>query len=102
MESKKSSNISPENPPRTCTVCQGRGWIDIRCETPDRANRCSFCNGKGVDAGGKECYACHGTGLLEVRAVDKKPCPQCSGAGVFPVPPSMTVWDFAYHPGKKK
>jgi len=102
MEDKKSPTASPGNPPRTCTECQGRGWVDNRCITTDRANRCSHCDGKGFDAGGKECYACKGTGLIETRQVDKNPCPKCAGAGVYPVPPSMTVWDYAYQPGKKK
>lgn len=87
--------------PKTCPECHGRGWVDNRCITPYHAHRCMYCDGKGFDAGGKECYACKGTGLIEVRQEDKNPCPVCSGAGVYPVPPSMTAWDFAYRPGRK-
>ena len=82
--------------PRTCPECQGRGWVDNRCLTPDRAHRCSYCDGRGTDVQGKECYACHGTSLIEVRVEDKNPCPLCNGAGVYPVPESMTIKEFAY------
>jgi DnaJ-class molecular chaperone len=61
-----------------------------------------YCNGRGTDVVGRDCYACHGTGLIEVRQVDKNPCPVCSGAGVYPVPPSMTAREFAYNPSKKQ
>ena len=88
--------------PKICPECNGRGWVDNRCITSDHAHRCAYCDGKGFDAGGKECYACRGTGLIEVRQVDKNPCPLCSGAGVYPVPPSTTAWDFAYKPGFNK
>lgn len=98
-ESKKETSFTGS--PKVCPECQGRGWVDNRCITPDHAHRCSYCDGKGFDAANNECYACQGTGLIEVRQVDKNPCPVCSGAGVYPVPPSMTAWDFAYRPGKK-
>ncbi|MFZ5433048.1 MAG: hypothetical protein ACOZB3_04660 [Calditrichota bacterium] len=88
--------------PQTCPECQGRGWVDNRCLTADHAHRCGYCDGRGTDAAGKECYACKGTGLIEVRQVDKNPCPVCGGAGIWPVPPSMTAADFAFHPGYKK
>jgi len=100
-DEKKREETSFTGMPKVCPECQGRGWVDNRCITPDHAHRCAYCDGKGFDASGKECYACKGTGLIEVRQVDKNPCPICSGAGVFPVPPSMTSWDFAYRPGKK-
>ncbi len=84
-----------------CPECSGRGWLDHRCATPDAVDLCSVCNGKGFDAGGKECYACHGTGRIEVRSIDKAVCAKCRGAGVFPVPESMTEDQFAYRPGRK-
>ena len=98
---EKTPTPTPSSPPRVCPECHGRGWVDNRCITPDHAHRCAYCDGKGFDAGGRECYACRGTGLIEVRKVDKNPCPLCAGAGVYPVPPTMTVWQFAYQPGKK-
>ncbi len=91
----------PQGAPKTCPECQGRGWVDHRCLTPDHAHRCDYCNGRGADMSGKECYACHGTGLIEVRMEDKNPCPLCHGAGVYPVPESMKICEFAYHPGIK-
>lgn len=97
----KQPRPSPGDAPKKCPECNGRGWVDNRCITSDHAHRCMYCDGKGFDAGGKECYACKGTGLIEVRQVDKNPCPLCSGAGVYPVPPSMVAWDFAYRPGGK-
>ena len=98
--------MSPANPStsagesKTCPRCQGRGWIDSRCSTPDQAHRCPHCNGKGFTDTGRECYACHGTGLIEVRQADKNPCPTCRGAGVFPVPATMTKDDYAYKPNR--
>lgn len=97
-------NRSGSNPPgnqTSCPDCQGRGWMDNRCATPEASDLCSVCNGKGFDAGGKECYACHGTGRIEVRKIDKTVCSKCRGAGVYPVPPSMTEDQFAYRPGRK-
>jgi len=91
-----------EGLPRTCPECQGRGWVDHRCLTPDHAHRCTYCDGKGINALEQTCYACHGTGLIEVRHVDKNPCPLCAGAGVYPVPESMTIAEFAYYPGRRK
>ena len=99
---EKNPESFPVELPKICPECNGRGWVDNRCITPDHAHRCAYCDGKGFDAGGKDCYACQGTGLIEVRQVDKNPCPICSGAGVYPVPPSMTAWDFAYRPSLKK
>ena len=100
-DDKKPESLLTDEP-KVCPECNGRGWVDNRCITPDHAHRCAYCDGKGFDAGGKECYACKGTGLIEVRQVDKNPCSLCSGAGVYPVPPSMTAWDFAYRPSMKK
>ena len=100
-EEKNPESFQTEMP-KICPECNGRGWVDNRCITPDHAHRCAYCDGKGFDAGGKDCYACQGTGLIEVRQVDKNPCPICLGAGVYPVPPSMTAWDFAYRPSFKK
>jgi hypothetical protein len=93
---------SPEGPPKTCPECNGRGWIDHRCLSEDHAHRCAYCDGKGTTTLGKECYACHGTGLIEVRSDDRNPCPLCNGAGVYPVPESMCAKDFAYYPGRKR
>jgi DnaJ-class molecular chaperone len=102
VKNDKKQAQQTDQKPKVCPECQGRGWVDKRCITEDHAYRCMYCDGKGFDAGGKECYACHGTGLIEVRRDDRSPCPLCSGAGVYPVPPSMTAWDFAYKPGKKR
>lgn len=99
---KRTPDSSLTEIPKICPECNGRGWVDNRCITPDHAHRCAYCDGKGFDTGGKECYACKGTGLIEVRQVDKNPCPLCSGAGVYPVPPSMTAWHFAYKPSMNK
>ena len=96
-ESKKVP--SPDGEPRKCPECLGRGWVDNRCLTPDHAHKCMYCDGKGFDALENSCYACHGTGQIEVRQIDMNPCPICSGAGVYPVPESMTMADFAYRPG---
>jgi DnaJ-class molecular chaperone len=71
--------------------------MDNLCESEARARRCSHCDGKGTDAAGKECYACHGTGLIEVRMKDKLACSLCRGAGIYPVPESMNAVDFVYH-----
>jgi len=95
-------NIPPsEGSPRACPECQGRGWHDNRCITPHEAHRCMYCDGKGFDAAEKACYACHGTGLIEIRTVDKRPCQLCAGAGVYPVPESMRISEFAYRPGQR-
>jgi DnaJ-class molecular chaperone len=75
--------------------------MDNRCITPDHSHRCTYCDGKGFDAREKVCYACHGTGLIEVRSVDRTGCPLCGGAGVYPVPESMTAKEFKYRPGVK-
>jgi DnaJ-class molecular chaperone len=99
MERETKKKPVPEGEPKTCPECQGRGWVDNCCITPDHAHKCMYCDGKGFDALENVCYACHGTGLIEVRKVDKNPCPLCSGAGVYPVPASMQMSDFAYRPG---
>ncbi len=85
--------------PKSCPECGARGWVDNRCITPDHAHRCSYCDGKGFNSLGKNCYACQGSGMIEVRKVDKNPCPLCNGAGVYPVPSEMTVDEFAFKPG---
>ena len=100
-EDKTRNASNSPGSPLSCPDCQGRGWMDNRCATPEASDLCSVCNGKGFDAGGKECYACHGTGRIEVRKIDKNVCPKCRGAGVYPVPPSMTEDQFAYRPGKR-
>jgi DnaJ-class molecular chaperone len=84
--------------PKVCPECQGRGWKDNLCTTDAQARRCSFCDGRGADLHGKECYACHGTGLMEVRQEDKAPCALCGGAGLYPVPESLTINEFAFNP----
>jgi RecJ-like exonuclease len=89
---------SPDGPSKTCPECRGRGWVDNRCLTPDHAHMCSYCNGKGISFSGKPCVPCRGTGMIEVRQIDRNPCPLCSGAGVYPVPESMTLREFAYLP----
>jgi RecJ-like exonuclease len=98
---EKISVPSPTGKPKTCPECSGRGWVDNRCITPDHAHRCAYCDGRGRDALEHECYACHGTGLIEVRKEDKNPCPLCSGAGIYPVPEFMTAGDFAFNPSKR-
>ena len=97
METERVETPSADAP-KTCPQCQGRGWMDNLCVTEARERCCSFCDGKGVDAGGKECYACHGTGLIEVRVQDKLACTLCHGAGIHPVPESLTATEFAYRP----
>jgi hypothetical protein len=93
--------MSFDQKPATCPECQGRGWVDNRCVTPDHAHLCSYCNGRGENAVGQTCYACRGSGRIEVRQVDRNPCPLCSGAGVYPVPDSMTLSEFAFRPGDR-
>lgn len=93
---------SHEGGPKTCPECLGRGWVDHRCLMEDHAHRCMYCDGRGFDTLEKPCFACHGTGLIEVRLVDVNPCPLCAGAGVYPVPESMTISEFAYRPGIKR
>jgi DnaJ-class molecular chaperone len=93
--------MSSQGEPKTCTQCNGRGWIDNRCATEAQATLCSFCNGTGQTVTGKECYSCHGTGQIETRMEDKLVCPTCAGAGVNPRPQSMTIEEYAYRPGKK-
>jgi len=102
MLTEKHTTPSKDQPPKTCPECQGRGWVDNRCLTPDHAHRCGYCDGRGTDVVGKECYACKGTGLIEVRQSDKNPCTICGGAGIYPVPESMRAKDFAYYPGRRR
>jgi len=92
---------APDSEPKSCPECRGRGWVDNRCLTPDHTHKCPFCDGKGFDALEKDCYACKGTGLLEVRQEDKNPCPLCGGAGIYPVPDSLRARDFAFSPGRR-
>lgn len=99
MTSEDTNNVVGSGEPNPCPECQGRGWVDNRCITPDHSLLCTYCNGRGVNFTGKECYVCHGTGSIEVRQVDKNPCPLCHGAGVYPVPESMSMKEFAYRPG---
>jgi hypothetical protein len=101
MMNEKKAVPSPEGEPKKCPECQGRGWVDHRCLTPDHAHRCGYCDGRGTDFAGKPCYACKGTGLIEVRQVDKNPCPLCHGAGLYPVPESMPAREFAFNPSKR-
>jgi RecJ-like exonuclease len=101
MQEQSPDRPFSEEEPKTCPECAGRGWVDNRCLTPDHAHRCPICNGRGFDTAEKECYACRGTGLLELRQEDKNPCPLCGGAGIFPVPESMRARDFAFNPGRR-
>ncbi len=96
MPNKTEKYPSPvdRETPQTCPECYGRGWVDNRCAKPDIENKCGYCNGKGIDAAGKPCYACKGTGLLETRTVDKIQCPRCKGLGRFPIPDEMKTKDF--------
>ena len=102
MERESRKSQPPEVGPKTCPECLGRGWVDNRCITPDHAYRCMYCDGKGFTPLGNECDACHGTGQIEVRQVDQNPCPLCAGAGIYPVPESMTIKEFVFRPGLKK
>ncbi len=102
MEKEIRKTPSHEGGPKVCPECSGRGWVDHRCITADHAHRCMYCDGKGFTPLENICDACHGTGLIEVRQVDKNPCPLCAGAGVYPVPESMTMGEFAFRPGLKK
>jgi RecJ-like exonuclease len=99
MDTERKKAQHPEGEPKTCPECQGRGWVDNRCITPDHAHKCTYCDGKGFDALENTCYACHGTGQIEIRQVDINPCPLCSGA--YPVPESLTINEFSYRPGLK-
>ena len=87
--------------PKTCPECQGRGWLDNRCSTPNHSHLCTLCNGVGQTSTGKECHACHGSGQIEIRQEDKNPCLLCNGAGVYPVPETMTLKEFAFNPGSR-
>jgi hypothetical protein len=102
MSREKKTPLSSDTTPMTCPECQGRGWIDNRCLTTDQQHRCAACQGRGSSAAGKQCTACHGTGLLDVRQEDKSPCALCTGAGVYPIPESMILSDFAYRPRRRK
>ncbi len=90
-----------DGPSKPCPECQGRGWKENRCSTPDQAYRCPTCDGKGFTSSGSECHSCHGTGLMETRLEDKIECSLCGGAGLYPVPESMTLGEYAFRPGKK-
>lgn len=102
MSTENRPSPQPEGPPKKCPECLGRGWVDNRCLTPDHAHVCMYCFGKGTSASGSTCYACKGSGMIEVRQVDQNPCPLCAGAGVYPVPESMTMREFAFQRQKKK
>jgi len=39
---------------------------------------------------------------MEVRMEEKHPCPECGGAGVWPIPPSMTIDEYAFNPRELK
>ena len=93
---------SPESSPRNCPECNGRGWKDNRCLTPDQSTTCMACNGRGTTSLGEVCSGCHGTGQIETRLQDKAVCSLCNGAGVYPIPSSMTESEFAYRPGMKR
>lgn len=101
MKTEKRPEPTATGAPKTCPECSGRGWVDNRCLTPEQAHRCPLCNGRGTDNAGKQCFACHGTGLMEVRQVDRHRCSLCRGAGVYPVPASMGADEFAFRPGKR-
>ena len=102
MSPEKRARSLSDASPMTCPECQGRGWMDNRCLAPGQEHRCHACNGRGTTLTGKLCRACHGSGMMEIRAEDKSPCVLCKGAGVYPVPESMTISDFAYHPRRRK
>ena len=90
---------SPRNQgPPICPDCQGRGWRDNLCPKSDEAMTCSLCSGKGRDSVGRTCTGCGGTGRIEVRLADKSACTLCRGAGVYPVPESMPIAEFAFRP----
>jgi hypothetical protein len=93
---------SPVGEPKKCPECDGRGWVDHRCLTEDHTHKCPYCDGKGADIMERDCEACHGSGMIEVRKEDKNPCPLCGGAGVYPVPEFMTAGDYAYNPSRRK
>jgi len=96
MDTERKKQPSSEGEPKECPERRGRGWVDNRCPKEDHAHKCMYCDGKGFDALENICYACHGTGQIEIRQVDKDPCPLCAGAGVYPVPESMTMAEFAF------
>ncbi len=100
-ESEDWPTPDPEGNPKTCPECGGRGWVDNRCLTPNHSHLCTYCNGRGFTAAGNDCTACQGTGNINVRLEDKNPCPLCQGAGVYPVPESMSMKEFAYNPSNR-
>jgi len=54
MLTERRPEPQKNGPPVTCPECNGRGWVDNRCLTPDHAHRCSYCDGRGTAAAGKE------------------------------------------------
>ena len=73
----------------TCTSCNGKGWIELRCLKPDEAVACQLCNGSGVTPSGIRCTGCQGTGRIEVRTVEQQKCLLCRGTGIYPTPEAM-------------
>lgn len=97
MIDKKQEESHHQRSP-ICPECQGRGWRDNLCAKSDEATTCNLCKGKGFDGIGHVCSGCGGTGRIEVRIADKSACTLCRGAGVYPVPESMTMDEFAFRP----
>ena len=91
-----------EDKPKTCPECNGHGWRDNLCSTPERSWVCMVCNGRGTSLLGDPCSGCGGTGHVETRTTEKLLCPLCCGAGVHPVPPSMQESEFAYRKGPRR
>ncbi len=65
------SRSAPGSAPETCRTCAGRGQV-VRAQ--------------GFFSISTTCPACGGSGQVIVR-----PCPRCRGAGVEPVPKTVTV-----------
>ena len=102
MTYDKQDHSPSDKVPGICPECRGRGWKDNLCAKPNNDVACMQCNGKGSDFNGHVCSGCKGTGRIDIRSTDKLHCALCSGAGVYPVPDSMTITEFAYRPWEKK
>ena len=63
-ESTGSSSENSTPQPTTCTICNGKGWVD-----------CPVCHGSGASVSGGNCLFCGGGGLRQ--------CSSCHGSGTL-------------------
>ena len=63
-ESTGSSSENSTPQPTTCTICNGKGWVD-----------CPVCHGSGASFSGGNCLFCGGGGLRQ--------CSSCHGSGTL-------------------